>query len=249
MNDYERLKKDFIEIGIKKGMVLVMHSSFKALDSKELSPKDVYRALQEILTNEGTLLIPTLSYKTATKENPFFDYYETPSCVGIISETFRFEKDTFRSLNPIHSICAWGKHAKYFTSDHELDSITLHMHSPFYKMLPYKPKILMMGCGLKPNTFMHLVENLNEIDYRRTVYYVEYTITNQFGVIKKKMIELPDMKDYIQRYDRVEQILSTPYLTRGMILHAQSYLLDAEELFHKASSVMKINPHYFVDKI
>lgn len=249
MNDYERLKKDFIEIGITKGMVLVVHSSFKALNSKELTPKDVYRALQEILTNEGTLLIPTLSYKTATKENPYFSYHDTPSCVGIISETFRFEEDTIRSLNPIHSICAWGKHANHFTEDHILDSITLHKHSPFYKMLPFEPKILMLGCGLKPNTFMHLVENLNDIDYRKTVYHVEYTIVDKSLVTSKKIVELPDMKEYVQRYDRVEQILSTPYLTKGMILHAQSYLLDAVELFNKASSVMKTDAHFFVDKI
>jgi aminoglycoside 3-N-acetyltransferase len=247
MNTYQQLKDDLIKIGIKKGMVLLMHSSFKSLGVKDLTPKDVIEAVKEVITEEGTLLIPTLSYKTCSKNNPFFSYHDTPSCVGVISETFRKSDDTIRSLNPIHSVSGWGKYKDEILLRHEKDTLTLGYNSPFYLMLKYQPKILMLGCGLKPNTFMHLVENLNKVDYRQTEYNVDFEIIDKSGNKRIQKVELPDMSNYIQRYDRVESILAGDDLIQANILNAKSYLIDANKLLEKATEILKDNPHYFVD--
>jgi len=249
MCTYEKLINDLKKAGIEKGIVLLVHSSFKALECKGLTPLLVINAIKEILTDEGTLLIPTLSYKTVTKENPYFSYHDTPSCVGIISEIFRKEKDTIRSINPIHSVAAWGKHAIELTNEHIKDRVTIFYYSPLYKMLKYNAKILMLGCGLKPNTFMHLVENINHLHYRNTVYRIDFKITNQDGNTFSQVGELPDMSNYLQRYDRIEKILSVNDLQESKVLNATTYLIDANQLMQKASEVLKTNPLYFVDEI
>jgi aminoglycoside 3-N-acetyltransferase len=119
MDKTQTLKDDLRAIGIKQGMVLLVHSSFKSLGTTDLSPLDVIGAFQDVLTEEGT------------RHHPYFSYHDTPSCVGILSETFRTMPGTIRSLNPIHSVSGWGKHAEAILSHHQKDTITLGRIRPF----------------------------------------------------------------------------------------------------------------------
>ena len=107
----------------------------------------------------------------------------------------------------------------------------------------------MLGCGLKPNTFMHLVENINHLHYRNTMYSIDFKITNQDGSTFNQVGELPDMSNYFQRYDRIEQILSVNDLQVSKVLNATTYLIDANQLMQKASAILKTNPLYFVDEL
>jgi aminoglycoside 3-N-acetyltransferase len=242
----QQLIEDLKNAGIQKGMVLFVHSSFKSLGF-EGKPIEVIESLMEILTEEGTLLFPTLTYATVNQSNPYFSYHDTPSCVGILSETFRKIVGVNRSFDPIHSVCAWGKYAKKLTSSHHLDYSTLGTNSPFYLMLEYSPKILMLGCGLKPNTFMHLVENLFQAPYRITKYQVDFIMINEHYALIKKSMELPDMKNYVQRYDRIIDVLDASECKEVMILNAKSYIIDAHSLLNKAGNAIQNNPFYFVD--
>jgi hypothetical protein len=94
---------------------------------------------------------------------------------------------------------------------------------------------------------MHLVENLNKVDYRQTEYNVDFEIIDKSGNKRIQKVELPDMSNYIQRYDRVESILAGDDLIQANILNAKSYLIDANKLLEKATEILKDNPHYFVD--
>jgi aminoglycoside 3-N-acetyltransferase len=245
MNKHQ-LIEDLKKAGIQQGMVLVVHSSFKSLGF-EGKPNEVIDALMEVITEEGTLMFPTLTYATVNQFNPYFSYHDTPSCVGVLSETFRKLEGVKRSLDPVHSISAWGKLANKLTSRHHLDQITLGVNSPFYLMLEYSPKILMLGCGLKPNTFMHLVENIFQAPYREPKYEIFFTITDEQDKMMTKRMNLPDMKSYVQRYDRIVDVLDPSECKEHMILNAKSYLIDAISLFNKAGKKVQIDPFYFVD--
>lgn len=248
-NEFDFIKSRLEASGITKGMTILVHSSFKSLKLKTLGPIDLINALQEVITEEGNLLFPTLTYKTVNKDNPVYSVKDTPSCVGILPEIFRKMPGVVRSLNPIHSVAAWGKNKFDLTETHLNDSITLGINSPFYKMLKYDAKILMLGCGLKPNTFMHLVENLNNLEYRKTVNIVNFKIYDYDNKLTIKELHLPDMSNYYQMYDRVINILDEPDLQVISINDEVSYLIDANKLLIKASEVLKENPMYFVEKI
>lgn len=248
-NEFDFIKSRLEASGITKGMTILVHSSFKSLNLKTLGPIDLINALQEVITEEGNLLFPTLTYKTVNKDNPVYSVKDTPSCVGILPEIFRKMPGVVRSLNPIHSVAAWGKNKFDLTETHLNDSITLGINSPFYKMLKYDAKILMLGCGLKPNTFMHLVENLNNLEYRKTVKIVNFKIYDYDNKLTIKELHLPDMSNYYQMYDRVINILDEPDLQVISINDEVSYLIDANKLLIKASEVLKENPMYFVEKI
>lgn len=246
---YKTLVDDFKKIGLKKGMVVMVHSSFKSLNFNEGTPEIVIKALKEVLTEEGTLLMPTLTYKTVSKDNPYFSLMDTKSDVGVITEVFRKMPQTHRSINPIHSVSAWGKYAIELTKHHIKDSVTIGNNSPFKLMLKYDAKILMLGTGLKPNTFMHLVENENKLSYRIIKRKFEVIITNLKGEKFNTFVELPDMSGFNQRYDRIEKILDKNEIRQEKILSADSYLIDANLLFLKASNKLKDDKFYFVDKL
>ena len=248
MNNYGKLVEDIKKIGIHAGMIVFLHSSFKSLGF-DGTPQEVIQAFQEVLTTEGTLLLPALSYKTVDKDHLYFHYYDTPSCVGVISEIFRKSENVKRSLNPIHSVCAWGKLQDIFTQDHEKDTITLGEHSPYAKLLQYNSKICMLGCSLKPNTFMHYVENRNHVPYRQTKWIRNMTITDASYRSFIKEIHLPDMSSYIQRYDRIEALLEYPYIIKGHILKAETYLLDVKAVFRVGSIALKQDLFYFVNQL
>ncbi|MEG0691476.1 MAG: AAC(3) family N-acetyltransferase [Oscillospiraceae bacterium] len=227
----------------------MVHSSMKALGIDGEGPELVIKALQEVLTDKGTLLMPALTYSTVTRANPNFSYHDSPVCVGLIPETFRKSKGVIRSFNPVHSVCAWGKYAKEMTENHKLDVISIGKHSPYCLLPQYDGKILMMGCGLRPNTFIHGIENVAKAPYREIKYIVQYTMEDAYGNSISYEGHLPDMSQFDQRYDRVTQILSHPDIKRFSLLQAESYLIDSQALMSAGVKAIKEDPYYFVDKL
>ncbi len=135
------------------------------------------------------------------------------------------------------------------TKNHKLDFISIGENSP-YRILPqYDGKILMIGCGLKPNTFMHGVENASNAPYRETKYRVQYQMEDENGNNKSYEGGLPDMSGYAQRYDRVADILLSQQLTTFPLLQAECHLIDAQALMTVGVETIKKDPYYFVDKI
>src|SRR3954452_6956496 len=94
-------------LGVREGMMLLVHSSLKSLGPIPGGPETGIQSLLDALGDRGTLLLPALSY-AAVKQVPRFDVRTTPSCVGAISEHFRMCPGSLRSLHPTHSICATG---------------------------------------------------------------------------------------------------------------------------------------------
>src|SRR4051794_2531120 len=106
-------------LGVREGMMLLVHSSLKSLGPIPGGPETVIQSLLEALGDRGTLLRPTLSY-AAVKQAPRFDVPPTPSCVGAIPEHFRPRPGSLRSLHPTPPICPPGPAAKALLADHHL---------------------------------------------------------------------------------------------------------------------------------
>jgi aminoglycoside 3-N-acetyltransferase len=239
-----RLVKQLHEIGLEHGGVVMVHSSFKSMGIGD--PETIILALLQALGPSGTLLMPALSYT----QNPpnIHDTNRTPSCVGFLSEYFRCRPGTLRSLHPTHSACGVGKQAHEWLDDHILDHTPCGSHSPFNKLLHHQGKILMIGCGLKPNTTMHAIE-----EYIQPAYLFgtpqTYTVTDSQGKTFEKVYIPHHFMDgkAVQRYDRVEGILDGKVLSSGKVGNARTFLIQAETLYKAALACMQVNPFYFVD--
>ncbi|MCM3720174.1 aminoglycoside N(3)-acetyltransferase [Fictibacillus phosphorivorans] len=171
------LAEDFRKLGLKKGMTIVVHSSLKSLGWVVGGPVAVVQALMDVITEEGTLVMPTHTahysdpagwenppvpeewWPVIRKEMPAFDPEITPTFyMGAIVEAFRTFPGVIRSNHPTESFAAWGKNKENIINGHTLD-FALGDHSPLGKMYELRGHVLLIGVGYDSNTTMHLAEH------------------------------------------------------------------------------------------
>jgi aminoglycoside 3-N-acetyltransferase len=145
------------EAGIPRDGVLFLHSAFRNLAQQGWQVEPFIDALLGHM-RDGTLVMPTMSWRISNPANPFFDERETPSHVGIVPETFRLTRATHRSLHPTHSVGAAGKRAAHLTSTHHLDDTPCSPRSPYGKARAEDAHVIMLGIGLERCTAIHLAE-------------------------------------------------------------------------------------------
>jgi aminoglycoside 3-N-acetyltransferase len=236
---------DLLALGVRPGGVLLAHSSLKALGHVPGGPETVIRGLLAALGPDGTLLMPALTYDRVTPQTPLFDLYRTPANVGAIPENFRAWPGVRRSVHPTNSVCGLGPLADELLRHHHLDTTPCGPHSPFHLLPHYKGQILLLGCGLKPNTSMHAIEELVE-----PPYLFAPPLTYKL-VINDRMTETPyrphNFAGWRQRYDRVEDLLNGDGLKVGRVLAAQAHLIEARTLWSAALAALQQNPLYFVE--
>ncbi|MEZ4833790.1 MAG: AAC(3) family N-acetyltransferase [Caldilineaceae bacterium] len=105
------------------------------------------------LGDSGTLLILSALLRTAAAARPRCG---RPSCVGFLPSTSTCA-GTLRSLH--HPLGVRRRRAGVVLVGRSPQKTTpCGPHSPFHKLLHHGGKILMLGCGLKPNTTMHALE-------------------------------------------------------------------------------------------
>jgi aminoglycoside 3-N-acetyltransferase len=192
--------------------------------------------------------MPALSYAAVTPEQPLFDVRSTPSCVGIIPETFRLTPGVLRSLHPTHSVCASGPRAADLLARHGADTTPCGPGSPFRAVPSVGGQILMLGCGLRPNTSMHSVEELVVPPYLFGPP-LTYTLVAEDGTRTSKRYTTHGFEGWEQRYDRIQQLLGAPDLRVGMVLDATCHLVEAARLFECAQDTLQGDPLYFVDRL
>lgn len=110
----------------------------------------------------GTLIIPAFSY-SFTKNEPF-DPANTPSEVGLFSESFRQYPGPVRTDHPIFSVCVSGRGINRYCAADLTDSFG--ENSIFGFLHRDDAKIVCIGCGLDRVTFVHFLEQSVGVSYR-----------------------------------------------------------------------------------
>lgn len=257
MHTCDTLRADLLALGIVPGISLLMHSSYKSLGGIEGGAAAFYKTLLDVIGPEGNLIVPSMSFSTVTRENPYFDIRTTPSCVGYLTEFFRTEvPGVKRSFHPTHSCCAIGRDADWIVEGHELDFTPVGEHSPFRKLPELNGWILFLGCPWDRNTSMHGVEEVAKppffLDYDHPV---KYTMTNWDGstyiqpAALRHYFHREDI-EHVQCYRRIVDLLEGEDEVRfGKILDADCALLYAPAVWKKGTEKMIAEPYYFVDVI
>jgi aminoglycoside 3-N-acetyltransferase len=237
---------DFNALGVQLGDVVLMHSSFKSLGPVPGGIETLITALEEVVGTTGTLLMPALSY--LQEPHCRHDTRHTPSCVGAISEYFRLRPGTRRSLHPTHSVCAIGCHADRLLADHALDSTPCGPHSPLRKMIELNAKIILLGCGLRPNTTMHALEEFVEPPYLFSDD-IAYEITDGDGHTYTKSYRGHRFAGWAQRYDRIAELPVTSFMRRGHVLAAETHILETPGLKEAVLKQLRVDPFFFVERV
>lgn len=183
----ESLQADFKALGIKTGMVLLVHSSLSAIGWVCGGAVAVIIALQRVLGETGTLVMPTHStdlsdpsqwenppvpeswWQTIRETMPAYDPDLTPTrSMGKIAETFRKQKGVLRSTHPQSSFCARGTQTSYIVDDHSLE-YGFGERSPLARIYDLHGFVLLLGVGHSSNTSIHLAEYRADFPTKRIV--------------------------------------------------------------------------------
>lgn len=149
-------------LGVRRGGVLLVHSSFRAVRPVEGGPLGLVDALRAALGPTGTLVMPAWG---DDEETPF-DPMETPVAeeLGVVARTFARLAGVWRSDHP-HAFAAAGPLAPRITAD----PLPIPPHapaSPVGRVLELDGQVLLLGVGHDANTTLHLAEVLAGVPYR-----------------------------------------------------------------------------------
>ncbi|WP_158590915.1 AAC(3) family N-acetyltransferase [Acutalibacter sp. 1XD8-33] len=242
MNELEKLGQDLARLGVKSGDAVLVHSSMKALGTG-LTPEQVLDCLQTFLGEEGTLLVPALTYENVNQEHPKFDSQETQPCIGLLPRTFWKMPGVERSTHPTHSVCARGRLAHRLTVGHEMDDTAVGPHSPFMQLAVVGGKLLFIGDVLEACTFMHGIEAIVKPPCLRETPET-YLVNGE----ARRYIGMSDF-GWGSEFQRIGDILEEPDIRRGKLLEANAYLIDARALLAVGLMKMRAEPYSFVTDI
>jgi aminoglycoside 3-N-acetyltransferase len=149
----------FRDLGLAADMGVMVHSSLRSFGHVEGGPAAVVAALMEVLTPQGTLMMPSFNHGAPFGPSGPGTYHpgETPTTNGAIPDTFWRMPRVARSLNPTHAFAAWGAHAERYTALHHR-TLTMGPDSPLGLLLRDDGYGLLLGVGYTSNTFHHAVE-------------------------------------------------------------------------------------------
>ncbi len=155
----DEIAEGFRKLGLSRGDGVMVHSSLRSFGYVEGGAEAVIAALEDVLTEEGTLLMPSFNHGAPWKEggSSIFDPLSTPTTNGKIPDTFWRLVGVCRSWNPTHAFAAWGKRAKAYTRWHHR-TLSMGPDSPLGMLWREGGKCLLVGVGHGPNTMKHVVE-------------------------------------------------------------------------------------------
>ena len=181
------IKAALRDVGVKKGQSIMVHTSLSSLGYVCGGAQSVIEALMENVSDEGTIMMPTQSWKNLDPAAgvywqepkewwpvireciPAYDKRITPTnTMGAVPEMFRQWPGTLRSNHPARSVAAWGRYAQYLTESHDLSDI-FGDNSPIGRLYELDGYVLLVGVGYDKNTSLHLADVRAEYPSKHTV--------------------------------------------------------------------------------
>ena len=213
----------FQSVGLANGCAVMVHTSLSRLGYVCGGAQTVIEALIETVGEEGTIMMPTQSWKNLDPEDgvhgdvereywqiirdnwPVYDKRMTPTnTMGAVAEMFRSWPGTLRSDHPARSVAAWGRYAEYLTANHDFSDI-FGESSPLAKLYALDGDVLLIGVGYDKNTSLHLADVRAEYPGKHTCVEHSAVMENGRRVWKAYETLYVDGEDFVQLGEAFEE--------------------------------------------
>jgi aminoglycoside 3-N-acetyltransferase len=270
----QQLKDQLESMGLKGDETILIHSSMKAIGAVDGGADTVLDAWMEYF-KDGLLLLPTHTWKTVNADNPVYNPYTTPSCVGLLTNMFMKRDGVIRSLHPTHSMSGYGKNAAEYLAGEEYNNTPCTPGGCYDRLKEVGGKVLLVGVGHERNTYIHSVEEVLNVPNRLSDMPMELVIelqeeSNNSGKLppynrddgwKKHTDNKLYRKVYVRKHYNAKQPhisedfvkLNQIFLDSGVVRKvkfgdADSLLCDAKGMFNIVRQVIAPDPECIVTK-
>ena len=268
----QQLKDQLESMGLKGDETILIHSSMKAIGAVDGGADTVLDAWMEYF-KDGLLLLPTHTWKTVNADNPVYNPYTTPSCVGLLTNMFMKRDGVIRSLHPTHSMSGYGKNAAEYLAGEEYNNTPCTPGGCYDRLKEVGGKVLLVGVGHERNTYIHSVEEVLNVPNRLSDMPMELVIelqeeSNNSGKLppynrddgwKKHTDNKLYRKVYVRKHYNAKQPhisedfvkLNQIFLDSGVVRKvkfgdADSLLCDAKGMFNIVRQVIAPDPECIV---
>ncbi|MBS2015450.1 MAG: AAC(3) family N-acetyltransferase [Deltaproteobacteria bacterium] len=231
------MQRQLVELGVREGGVLLVHTSFRAVGPMEEGPRGLLRALRGALGPTGTLVMPTM-----TDGQTLFDPRTTPTTdMGIVAETFWRMDGVVRSTHPGGSFAAEGPHAVHICAPQPL-SPPHGPVSPPGRVLDRSGQVLLLGVHHSESTMLHVAEAIAGVPYaieHPTVVEVEPGVVGTVGIA--------ETDHCCMGFRQLDPWLEARgLLRRGPVGNAEARLTAARDLVDVALEHLRTDPLVFL---
>lgn len=163
--------------GIEHGDTVLIHSNIKRTLVKirrkgvKISPEDILQSFLQSVGSNGTLILPLFNFDFPKTRH--FDFRNTPSQMGVLTEAGRLYPGAIRTGHPIYSFAVIGSNSRLF------ESVDNHSgygeDSPFALLRSMDGKIGSIDLDDQNSmTFYHHIEEMLNVPYR---YFKDFSGT------------------------------------------------------------------------
>lgn len=254
------LRSDIIsalkEAGVAEGQNIIVHTSLGSIGFVCGGAQVVVDALLNTVGSEGTIVMPTQSWKNLDPETgvhweepeewwqiirdnwPAYDKRITPTnTMGCVAECFRTYPGSVRSDHPARSFAANGKNAEYIVANHDLSDI-FGETSPLAKLYELDSKVLLIGVDYDKNTSIHLADVRAEYPSKHNTTEHSAVMENGKRVWKTYDTLYVDGEDFKE----IGRAFESEYnVNKTMLGNAQLRLMNMRELVDFAVRWIEIN--------
>jgi aminoglycoside 3-N-acetyltransferase len=223
-------------LGVRRGGVLLVHTSFRAVGPAAGGPAGLIQALRDALGPEGTLAIPTMTDGTTV-----FDPRSTPTHeMGITAETFWRQPGVVRSTHPGASFAAAGPLARRICSPQPLSPVH-GPDSPVGRVHELDGQVLLLGVTHSESTTLHLAEAI-----ARVPYSVSHPCVVEIDGTARTVL-IPETDHCCRNFQAADVWLRARGLQReGKIGNAHARLCRARDLVSVALERLAADPLVFL---
>jgi len=242
-------------LGLEAGQTVMVHSSIRSLGQIVGGPDTVIHALQDVLTETGTIMIyvgweewervlaegvdvmPPDERQAYLAECPAFDPATSRAerRWGVLTEYLRTWPGALRSNHPTASVAALGAHARDLTADHPL-AYGYGVGSPFDKLCQLRGKVLLLGSPLNRVSLLHHAEHIAPLPNKRIVINKTPILREgarvwvEFAEFDTGDSIVPGESAEVYFEQIVRDYLTTGRGRAGQVGQAHAYLFDAADL-------------------
>lgn len=177
----EMIQAGLSDLGLPQGAEVLLHSSLRSFGYVEGGADAVIDGLLDCIGPEGTLIVPTLTFRGFDTTRPVFDSRTLPSETGKITETVRQRPGALRSLHPLSSVAALGARAQEYTATH--GPTPCGPQSPYWKLWERNGWIVFAGAHFGSNSCFHVAEEIVSPPYLSYDIEPDVQVINRHGQV------------------------------------------------------------------